>query len=341
NIDDHWHAPERNPDGTPAADPRAFPDGIGALADQLHAAGLKLGIYSDAAEKTCGNCFGGLAHERIDAETYAAWGVDYLKYDYCHAPRDAATAIERYGTMGDALARSGRSIVYSACEWGGRRPWTWAPEAGAALWRTTWDIFDTFGAGRLGVKGIARRNLGLGRHAGPGHWNDPDMLLVGNHGRGRATGTLRAPFSGNWRPKLWSFRGLTDVEAHTHVTLWAMMAAPLLASHDLSESDPYDLALLTNPEVVAIDQDPLGHQARVVEQSRHGWILEKRLAGGGVAVSLTNMGRRPRTLSITGERLGLRGDEEVFDAWTHEVQRSHPRITAHLPAHGSALLVIH
>jgi len=238
NIDDHWHASQRGPDGTPAANPDTFPDGIGPVADEVHALGLKIGIYSDAAEKTCGNCFGGLGYETIDARTYATWGIDYLKYDYCHAPRDATTASKRYAVMGEALSGCGRSIVYSVCEWGGRRPWEWAPDTGAALWRTTWDIFDTFGGGRLGVRGIARRNLTLAAHAGPGHWNDPDMLLVGNRGKGRSTGALRAPFRGDWRPTLWSFRGLNDIEAHTHMTLWAMMAAPLFASHDIANSDP-------------------------------------------------------------------------------------------------------
>ena len=208
NIDDHWHAGSREPDGTPAADPVRFPDGIAAVAERVHELGLKLGIYSDAAELTCGGCFGGYRYEELDARTYAAWGVDLLKYDYCHAPARRSAAVERYGTMGRALAGSGRSIVFSVCEWGMRRPWRWAPQVGASSWRTTGDIFDTFTWPLVGVRSIARRTMRLADFAGPGRWNDPDMLLVGNRGKGLSTGVLQPVEGWRMRPVLWSFKGL-------------------------------------------------------------------------------------------------------------------------------------
>ncbi len=230
----------------------------------MHGLGLKLGIYSDAAPLTCGGCYGGLGYEQLDAQTYASWGDDLLKYDYCHAPVSRATAIERYGTMSRALAASGRSIVFSVCEWGWRRPWRWAPGLGGSYWRTTPDIFDSYSWSPFGVRGIARRNIGLDAFAGPGHWNDPDMLLVGNRGQGHTTNSLRTP----GHRKVWHFRGINDTQVRTHMTLWAMMAAPLLASHDLTDSTDFDRAMLMNPEILAINQDPRSRpQARVIPRA--------------------------------------------------------------------------
>ncbi len=339
NIDDHWHAAARLPDGTPAADPVRFPDGIAPVAARVHELGLKLGIYSDAAHLTCGNCFGGYGYEAIDARTYAAWGVDLLKYDYCHAPHARVAAEARYQMMSRELAGCGRSIVFSVCEWGLRRPWEWAPRLGAAYWRTTPDIFDTFTTPVMGVRWIAARNLRLADHAGPGHWNDPDMLLVGNRGRGRSTGVLRPTASWGWQPTLRRFRGLDDEEARTHLTLWAMMAAPLLASHDVALVDAWDQALLTNPEILAIDQDELGAQGRLVPSARGTWVIAKPLADGGVAVSLTNLGRRRRSVSVSLADLGAAPGLEVTDAWTGAELGPVATVGADLAPHGSAAFV--
>lgn len=338
NIDDHWHAEARHPDGTPRANPRTFPDGIAPVAEAVHALGLKLGIYSDAAHLTCGKCFGGYGYEAIDARAYAEWGVDLLKYDYCHAPRSRRAAIARYGAMSRALRSSGRSIVLSVCEWGFRKPWTWAPDLGGSYWRTTPDIFDSFSWSIVGVRGIARRNLALADHSGPGAWNDPDMLVVGNHGTGRATGQLRLPGG----RVLHRFGGLDDGQAQTHVTLWAMMAAPLLASHDLTSADEFDTALLTNPDVLAVDQDELGRGARRVRSTTGVWQLVKPLADGGVAISLTNMGPAPRTASVTLAHhvdLARTGDLEVVEAWTGERLRRPGPLRARLGRHRSVLFV--
>ena len=339
NIDDFWHASSRAPGGAPLANPETFPDGIAPVAEELHRLGLKLGIYSDAAHLTCGKCFGGFDHEQVDAAAYAEWGVDLLKYDYCFAPKDRQSAIERYSAMSNALRSTDRSIVFSVCEWGRRQPWTWAAGLGASYWRTTLDIFDTFSWLFFGVRGIARANLRLADHAGPGAWNDPDMLLVGNRGRGGVTSRL--PIGPDGRLKL-PLRGLDDAQAMSHMTLWAMMAAPLLASHDLSASSALDTALLTNPEVLAVDQDHLGRQGRKVRSTPGVWQLVKPLADGGVAVSFTNVTALPRNVG-TDLRSLLRVDAStslrVIDAWSGEDLGDDGRVKTRLGRHESAMYV--
>jgi alpha-galactosidase len=307
NIDDHWHAATRGPGGVPVADPTKFPDGIGAVADYVHDRGIKLGIYSDAGDKTCGGCFGGYGYEEIDARAYAEWGVDLLKYDYCHAPWSRTAAIARYAAMSDAIEASGRSIVFSACEWGFRHPWEWAHSLGASMWRTTPDIFENWSSVRL----IAGRNVKLAEFAGPGHWNDPDMLLIGNRGEGVITSGL--PVTDSLRIPL---RGISDMQALTHMSLWAMMASPLLASNDPALMNPLDRNLLMNPMVLGINQDPLGIQARVVTRRRGLWVLRKPLADGRQAISFSNMGRTRRSPSLALASIGLTGARPVTDAWT-------------------------
>lgn len=350
NIDDHWHAPERASDGRPVANSETFGEGIAALADAVHGLGLKLGIYSDAGTMTCGKCFGGYGYERIDAETYASWGVDLLKYDYCFAPSSADVARSRYTTMGNALKATNRSIVFSVCEWGFRKPWQWAHASGGSMWRTTPDIFDTFSWTPLGVRYIARHNLKLADSAGPGRWNDPDMLLVGNHGKGQATGVLRTP---NQLPgslggrKIWSFPGISQAQTLSHMTLWAMMAAPLLASHDISQSSEFDLALLTNPEILAIDQDPLGAQGRLMGSKLGMWQVVKPLADGGFAVSVTNLTRVSRRITIDVEQISRSGaapvapggSYEVTNAWTMQALGSVTTLRSRLSAHDSVVYV--
>lgn len=337
NIDDHWHAEGRGPDGRPRANPEKFPDGIRAVADHVHRLGLKLGIYSDAAPLTCGGCFGSLDHEAIDAETYAEWGVDLLKYDYCHAPRQQSVAIDRYQKMSDALAASGRSIVFSVCEWGFRKPWLWAAGIGGAYWRTTPDIFDSFSWGPFGVRGLARRNIGLDGHAGPGHWNDPDMLLVGNRGRGQSTGVLRTIKA---KRVIRRFPGLTDTQVKTHMTLWAMMAAPLLASHDLARSTEFDLAMLLNPDVIAINQDPLGIQAHKHGSQPAVWTLVKPLSDGSTAISVSNVGRIARTVTVPFGPLGIGEPRNVVDVWSGQELGRHGSLTIRVSPFDSALIRI-
>jgi len=271
NIDDFWHADSRDSSGYPLADPVLFPNGIRFISDYLHARGLKLGIYSDAGVKTCGGEFGGFGFEDKDAKTYAEWGVDLLKYDFCHVPLSKKQALLRYAKMGEELRKSGRTVVYSICNWGLFAPWKWAASCGGAYWRTTPDIFDTWSGGNpfmMSTLRILKRQRALDRYAGPGQWNDPDMLIVGNEGQGKATS------------RGGMFKGMTTTQYESHFVLWAMMNAPLLASHDLRKQKPADLALLTHPILLELHQDVLGKPA-VYQGKRNGvWIYRKETSRG-------------------------------------------------------------
>jgi alpha-galactosidase len=269
NIDDCWHG-KRDANGNIQPDPVRFPSGIKALADYVHARGLKLGIYSDAGDKTCGGRPGSRGYEYQDARTYAAWGVDYLKYDWCNSK--ALNAEGAYTTMRDALRTAGRPILFSICEWGASKPWDWAKNVGHS-WRTTgditacWDCELSRGASSsLGVLKIMDRTAALRRFAGPGHWNDMDMLEVGN--------------------------GLTPDEERAHFSIWAMMTSPLISGNDLRSMSPATLKILTNRDVIAINQDKLGVQAlrQISEGDLEVWI--KPLAGGDWGVLFLNRGER-------------------------------------------------
>ena len=316
-VDDCWHG-ARDKDGVIGADPTRFPGGIRALADYLHSRGLKFGIYSDAGRKTCGGRPGSQGHEYQDAITYARWGVDYLKYDWCNT--GTRNAEEAYALMSDALRATGRDIVLSICEWGNNRPWDWGGKIGN-LWRTTGDITDKW-VGKhhysWGVMSIADMNEPLWPHAGPGHWNDPDMLEVGNG-------------------------GLTDTEYRTHFSLWAMMAAPLIAGNDMAAMDEATRAILMNHDVVAVDQDRLGVQGRRVwkEGDREVWV--KPLAGGARAVLLVNRGEAPAAIAATWDQLGLpdRLGASVRDLWAHrDLGRRRGSAGATVAPHGVAMFRI-
>ena len=275
NIDDCWHG-TRDADGFIRPDPERFPSGMKALADYVHARGLKLGIYSDAGATTCGGRPGSRGREYQDALAYARWGIDYLKYDWCAT--DGLNARGAYTTMRDALAAAGRPIVLSICEWGDNQPWTWAKEIGH-LWRTTGDIhpcwdceIDHGGWSSWGVLRILDKQKGLRAHAGPGHWNDPDMLEVGN--------------------------GMTLSEDRAHFALWAMLAAPLLAGNDLREMSDDTRRILTNREVIAIDQDPLGIQGFRWRAEGDVEIWARPLDGGAWAVCILNRGESARQVEL-------------------------------------------
>src|SRR3954454_5241073 len=237
NIDDCWALPSRNSAGNLVPDPARFPNGIKALADYVHGKGLKFGIYTSAGTKTCdgtGGFPGSLNNEQRDANLFASWGVDYLKYDNCN--NQNVDARQRYTAMRDALAATGRPIVYSICEWGRSDPkvWTWGADVGN-LWRTTGDISDNWSS----MISRVHTNDDLAQYAGPGHWNDPDMLEVGNG-------------------------GMTATEYRTHFSLWAMIAAPLLIGSDIRAISSANLDILKNADIIGLDQDPLGRQATIV-----------------------------------------------------------------------------
>ena len=310
-IDDCWHG-VRDADGFIQPDLQRFPSGMKAVADYVHSKGLKFGLYSDAGRKTCGGRPGSQGYEYQDALQYARWGVDYLKYDWCNT--GTRNAEEAYTLMADALRATGRDIVFSLCEWGNQKPWLWAKTVGN-LWRTTGDIYDKWEGKRtysLGVMNIVDINEPLWPYAGPGHWNDPDMLEVGNG-------------------------GMTDTEYRSHFSLWAIMAAPLIAGNDLSTMDEATKRILLNREVIAINQDPLGVQGRRVSKDGDKEVWAKPLAGGGRAVLLLNRGTQPVQIAVEWTQLDYPADlqAEVRDLWKHQnLGSQRGRYAAEVPAHG-------
>ncbi len=306
NIDDFWHADTRAADGKPLVDEKKFPHGMKYLSDYVHSKGLKLGIYSCAGDMTCGRRFGGFGYEEIDAKTYAEWGVDLLKYDYCYAPWSRKAAIERYTKMGTALKNSGRDIVFSVCEWGLRKPWLWAENAGGSYWRTTPDIFDVWdynSAWRYSLMHILKKQKGLEKYAGPGHWNDPDMLTVGNYGTGKATS------AGG------KFKGMSDTEYQSEMSLWCMLSAPLLASCDLRKMNEATKSILMNPDIIAINQDKLGEQAKLISAKGKIWLYLKNLEGGKKAVAILNTSEKEKEFTLTTQKLGIDDKWLAHDVW--------------------------
>ncbi|MEV7181362.1 NPCBM/NEW2 domain-containing protein [Kitasatospora sp. NPDC093679] len=309
NLDDCWAMPTRDAAGDLVPDPVRFPNGIKAVADYVHAKGLKFGLYSSAGTRTCdGLGFpGGLGHEQQDANLWASWGVDYLKYDNCN--NQGVDAKQRYKAMGDALKATGRPILYSICEWGSSRPWTWAQETGNS-WRTTGDISDSWSS----MISIAHENQALAPYAGPNAWNDPDMLEVGNG-------------------------GMTDTEYRTHFSLWAEMAAPLLIGSDLRTAGAATMAVLTNADVIAVDQDPLGRQGAVISSGDGLVVMSKPLADGSRAVTLTNETAATRTVATTAAAAGIGGAASytLKDLWSKQTTTTTGAISASVPSHGTVM----
>ncbi|MFC4603052.1 glycoside hydrolase family 27 protein [Rhodococcus kronopolitis] len=306
-VDDCWQAFARGDDGRLRSHPARFPSGMAALGEQIHARGLKFGLYLAPGRKTCAMIYdrypardiGSFGYEQLDADTLAGWGVDYLKYDWCRAGRggtglDHRAAFER---MAAALAATGRPIVYSISEYGSTRPWEWAGEYGH-LWRTTPDI----GPSWRSVLRLVDRQHGLARYAGPGGWNDPDMLEVGN-------------------------RGLGELESRSHLMLWAMLAAPLFAGNDLRTMTEQTRGLLTHAGVLAISQDSLGRQGERI--ARFGRVeVWRRELSGGVAYGVLNRGRRETSLEVRDDALVLSGGKvlcplaaDSVDVWSGQPVR--------------------
>ena len=314
-VDDCWQS-GRGTDGTIIVDATRFPSGMQALAEYVHARGLKFGLYSDAGRLTCGGRPGSQGHEYQDARTYAAWGVDYLKYDFCYT--GTRNAEEAYALMADALRSTGRDIVFSICEWGTNQPWLWGANIGNS-WRTTGDIMDRWeGVDRwmIGIMNIVDRNEPLWPFAGPGHWNDADMLEVGNG-------------------------GMTTAEYRAHFSLWAMMAAPLIAGNDPASMDAATREILTNAEVIAVDQDRLGVQGRRVwrDGGRELWV--KPLAGGARAILFLNRGDAPAEIEADWEQIGWPAElrVRVRDLWLHrDLPRARGRIGATVASHDVVML---
>jgi alpha-galactosidase len=312
NIDDTWQG-ERDAQGNLQPNSK-FPD-MKALADYVHSKGLKLGIYSSPGPKTCAGYEGSYQHEEQDAKTWAAWGVDYLKYDWCSAGKvyQESDMQAVYKKMGDALKATGRPIVYSLCQYGLRNVWEWGASVGGNLWRTTGDIKDNWTS--MSTIGFDKQ-AGKERYAEPNHWNDPDMLEVGNG-------------------------GMSAHEYRTHMSLWAMLAAPLLAGNDIRGMSDETRDILTNKEVIAVDQDPLGRQGFRVSKAAGGEIWIKPLEKGDLAVALFN--RTTSMMSVTAywAIIGVEGKRKVRDLWLgRDLGSYRESYSAEVPAHGVVLLRI-
>jgi len=309
NVDDGWQW-KRDSEGNILPNPN-FPD-MKALTDYVHSKGLKLGIYSSPGPRTCGGYEGSYGHEAQDAKTYAKWGIDYLKYDWCSASRiwkddDMPAA---YQKMGEAIRLAGRPVVYSLCQYGRYKVQEWGPTVSGNLWRTTGDIRDSWDS----MVNIGFSQSDISAYAGPGHWNDPDMLEIGN---GRMTAT----------------------EYITHFTLWAMLAAPLIAGNDIRSMTPEIREILTNKEVIAIDQDKLGKAARRVSKDGDTEIWLRPLSDGAHAVALFNRGAADAHVEIKWESLELPAQLRVRDLWAHKDRGLTPGgFAAEVPSHGAVLV---
>jgi alpha-galactosidase len=323
-IDDCWQV-ARDANANIVVDAKRFPSGIKPLADYVHSLGLKFGIYSDAGSKTCAGRPGGRGHEFQDGLQYAAWGVDYLKYDWCSTTTQNAQA--SYALIREALDTSGRPIVLSICEWGQAKPWLWGKEVGGNLWRTTGDITDKWqthdkwpdgNCCQLGALDIVDLQVGLESYAGPGHWNDPDMLEVGNG-------------------------GMTTTEYRSHFSLWAILAAPLIAGNDLRSMTPETRDILTNSEVIAVNQDRLGREGRRVWKDGDLELWSKQEQDGSRAVVLLNRGSAEQKISFKWEQIGYPSHlpATVRDLWQHkELGKFTGEFSAVVASHGVVMATV-
>ncbi|MFC7531775.1 glycoside hydrolase family 27 protein [Actinoplanes sp. GCM10030250] len=326
-VDDCWMNPNRDGSGNLQGDPTRFPSGMKALGDYIHGKGLKFGIYGAPLDQTCAQYFdsypgatGSQGHEAQDARQFAAWGVDYLKYDWCSPSGSINEQVTTFAKMRDALAATGRPILYSInsnsihSKTGPQRNWGDV----ANIWRTTEDIQLSWDTGQtngypMGVKNIIDVNVPLAGYAKPGGFNDPDMMEVGR-------GTL------------------TDTEQRSHFAMWAVMAAPLIAGNDLRNMSTATQTILKNPRLIAINQDTLGLQAASVIADANQRVLAKRLSNGDVAVALFNQSSTTRTITTTAAAIGKTGSSfSLVDAWTGNTTTSTGAISASVPAHGTAV----
>ncbi|MFE2427485.1 glycoside hydrolase family 27 protein [Streptomyces sp. NPDC059373] len=306
NIDDCWMTSARNSAGALVPDPAKFPNGISGTAAYVHGKGLKLGIYESAGTATCAGYPGSLNHEQQDANSFAAWGVDLLKYDNCN--HQNVPDQQRYNAMRDALKNTGRPILYSLCNWGLAGVWTWGAATGN-MWRTTGDI----SAGFSSMLSIYHSNVQLAQYAGPGAWNDPDMLEVGN--------------------------GMSFTEDRSEFSLWSEMAAPLITGTDLRKASAATLSLYGNRDVIAVDQDSLGKQGTQVSSSGGLDVLAKPLANGDVSVVLFNENAGAATITTSAGAVGLpsASSYQLNNLWSHVVSSTTGAISATVPGHGSVM----
>ena len=315
-IDDCWQV-DRDENGNIVPDPERFPNGMKHVVDYVHSLGLKFGIYSDAGTKTCQGRPGSRGYEFQDARTYAAWGVDYVKYDWCHTSTQNAKA--SYTLMRDAIHKAGRPIVFSICEWGLSKPWTWAKDVGH-LWRTTDDIMDCWDCvderNNAGFTVLLDRVVGLESYSDPGHWNDPDMLEVGNS-------------------------GLTVSESRAHFSLWCILASPLMAGNDLRDMTAETKEILMNKEAIAVDQDSLGKTGVKVRDDGDLEVWVKQLADGSRGVVLFNRGLTSEKMTVKWTEMGYPPYLKalVRDLWQHkDMGKFKDEYSAEVPSHDAVML---
>jgi alpha-galactosidase len=327
NIDDCWMVkpgdpnpeiggPPREPDGTIRPN-RRFPDMAG-LAEYIHAKGLKFGIYTSPGPRTCAGFEGAYGHEEQDARTFARWGVDFLKYDWCSygkiAPgTDLASRQAPYRLMGGILARLDRDIHLNLCQYGMSEVWKWGRQVGGHSWRTTGDLGLEKGDRLPGFYRIGLRNARLWEYAQPGGWNDPDYILIGWVGNAHR---IEDP------PR---YTSLTPDEQYSYMSMWSLMAAPLFYSGLMSKLDAFTLNVLCNAEVIDINQDSLGRQARILRESDEELVLAKPLEDGSLAAGLFNLGEQERTIALSWSELGLKGRQRVRDLWRQRELGIFPR----------------
>jgi alpha-galactosidase len=325
NIDDGWEIDKRLTSGKITTNTK-FPD-MKATTDYVHSLGLKMGIYSSPGPRTCGGYLGSWQHEDDDAQTYADWGIDYLKYDWCSygeiAPRNPNLDEMKkpYAVMNASLRKVNRDILYSFCQYGMGAVWKWGAEIGGNSWRTTGDIVDTWGS----MSGIGFDQDKAAPYAGPGHFNDPDMLVVGKVG---------------WGPSVHNSR-LTFDEQYTHISLWSLLASPLLIGCDMGRLDQFTLSLLTNDEVIAINQDVLGKSARQHIKNDNYQVWVKELKGGNKAIGLFNTTDKYQTISLSKTDPALKGYTKFRDAWRQQnIVVAGNALTAKVAPHGVLLVTV-
>ena len=317
-IDDCWQI-DRDENGNIVPDPDRFPNGMKHVVDYVHSLGLKFGIYSDAGTMTCQRRPGGRGFEFQDARTYAEWGVDYVKFDWCYTSTQNPQA--SYTLMRDAIYKAGRPMVFSICEWGKSKPWLWAKDVGH-LWRTTDDIMDCWDCEddrmNAGFTVLLDRIVGLETYSGPGHWNDPDMLEVGNS-------------------------GLTVGESRAHFSLWCVIAAPLMAGNDLRDMSEETKEILMNKEIIAVDQDSLGKVGVKVRDDGDLEVWVKQLSDGSRAVVLFNRGLTTETIAVSWNELGYPSHLKatVRDLWKHEyIGKLKKKYSVEVPSHDAVMVTV-
>jgi alpha-galactosidase len=346
NIDDSWMGKPKSDDPDlqiPARDERGminpnrrFPD-MKSMTDYIHGLGLKAGLYTSPGPRTCADFYGSFGHEAQDAARFVEWGFDFLKYDWCSydevAPKGSAPDAERlqkpYRLMGAVLAQQPRDIVFNLCQYGMGEVWTWGGEVGGHSWRTTGDLGLERDQRLPGFYSIGFKNAEHAEFARPGRWNDPDYILIGYVGNARSINDPPKPTA------------LTQHEQYSYMSMWVLMAAPLFYSGDITRLDPFTLNVLNNAEVIAVDQDPLGRQARIVRKTDDEFVLAKPMEDGSVAVGLFNLSEAAREMTVTSQDIGLGGSDRlrVRDLWRWtEVGTVAGRYTARVARHGVTLV---